>query len=69
MPSLKLHKSNKLSQLTQLRKTQGLVGNIHADVLQTVKGTLSRTFFGFFSKTVPKLRLSTFNYAGNAPRT
>ena len=33
------------------------------------KGTLSRTFFGFFSKTAPNLRLSTFNHAGNAPRT
>ena len=34
-----------------------------------VKGALSRTFFGFFSKTAPKLRLSTFNHAGNAPGT
>ena len=33
------------------------------------KGALSRTFFGFFSKMAPKLRLSTFNHAGNAPRT
>ena len=37
--------------------------------LVKIKGTLSRTFFGFFSKTAPKLRLSTFNHAGNAPRT
>ena len=33
------------------------------------KGALSRTFFGFFSKTAPKLRLSTFNHAGSTPRT
>ena len=33
------------------------------------KGALSRTFFDFFSKTAPKLRLSTFNHTGNAPRT
>ena len=37
--------------------------------LTWVKGTLSRTFFGFFSKMALKLRLSTFNHAGNAPRT
>ena len=34
-----------------------------------LKGTLSWTFFGLFSKTPPKLRLITFNHAGNAPRT
>ena len=34
-----------------------------------LKGTLSWTFFDLFSKTAPKLRLSTFNHAGNAPRT
>ena len=34
-----------------------------------IKGTLSQTFFGFFSKTAPKLRLSTFDHAGNVPRT
>ena len=33
------------------------------------KGTLSRPFCDLFSKTAPKLRLSTFNHAGNAPRT
>ena len=33
------------------------------------EGTLSRTFFGFFSEMAPKSRLSTFNHAGNAPRT
>ena len=33
-----------------------------------IKGTLSRTFFGFFSKTSPKLRLSSFNHTRNAPR-
>ena len=32
------------------------------------KETLSRTFFGFFSKMATKLRLSAFNHAGNAPR-
>ena len=34
-----------------------------------LKGTLSRTFFGFFSEMAPKLQLSTFNHAGNAPKT
>ena len=34
-----------------------------------VKGALSRPFCDLFSKTAPKLRLSTFNHAGNAPRT
>ena len=34
-----------------------------------IEGTLSQTFFGLFSKTAPKLRLSSFNHAGNAPRT
>ena len=33
-----------------------------------LKGALSRTFFYFFSKTAPKLRLSSFNHAGNTPR-
>ena len=32
-----------------------------------LKGALSRTFFGLFSKTPPKL--ITFKHAGNAPRT
>ena len=35
----------------------------------SVKGALSRTFFGLFSKTTPKLQLITFKHAGNAPRT
>ena len=34
-----------------------------------IKGTLSRTLLGFFGKTAPKLRLSTFNHTGNVPRT
>ena len=37
--------------------------------IHCIKGALSRTFFGFFSKTAPKLRLSTFNHAGSTPRT
>ena len=35
----------------------------------SIKGALSRTFFGFFSKTAPKLQLSSFNHAGNSPKT
>ena len=34
-----------------------------------LKGHCHGHFFGFFSKTAPKLPLSTFNHAGNAPRT
>ena len=40
-----------------------------------LKGHCHEHFFGlfsktsFFSKTASKLRLSTFNHAGNAPRT
>ena len=37
--------------------------------LSCIKGTLSRIFFGFFGKMSPKLRHSSFNHAGNAPRT
>ena len=38
-------------------------------IITSIKGTLSRTFFGFFSKKATKLRLSIFNHAGNSPRT
>ena len=42
---------------------------VRSDLDLDLKGTLSRTFFGFFSKKAPKLRLSAFNHAGNVPRT
>ena len=35
----------------------------------TFRRRIRGTSFAFFSKTAPKLRLSTFNHAGNAPRT
>ena len=42
---------------------------VKSDKSDWLKGHCHGLFLAFFSKTAPKLRLRTFNQAGNAPRT